>query len=170
MNIGQLLLSSAEVELPAADEADALVDSRALDEAGLVQCHFDAVYSRLSLVFDCRGALHVRNGEVAVIIIEGVTQWSWSSDNSRSRIWSVVSGWEPRFERDVFSLDVSFDYALQAHMRAVGTGARYLVGRSPNDDLAPPDLTSASDEKVRAGFPYWDTPIELIYGSTLGSL
>ena len=149
-------------------EPDALTEPGALDEAGLVRCSFDAINSRVVLLFDCRGALQIRRGDVALIVVDGVTELSWTSNNTLDRVWHVVSVWRPLFDGLGYSLQCRLGYISDADLHVKGSSARFIVGRTSLDELAPPDLTPASDGEVRRGFPDWDTLFELLYGSTIG--
>lgn len=168
MRMHDALFLTPQALLDSAGETNALTDSAALDESGLVSADFDAITSRVSLIFDCRGALEVVKGDVAVVVIDGVTEWTWKWGNAPKRSWHIVSMWEPTFDGSAFSLYVMLGFSQHADLDIIGTSARFIVGRTPLFELAPPDLTSASDEEIRKGFPDWDTPFELKYGSTIG--
>jgi len=148
-------------------EMDALREEGALQEAGLLQVHFDALRSDLWLLLDCRGAFQIRTGNVAVVAIHGVREFAWEGELRHPRTWRAVVGWEPITDRGVLTLKVSV--APSGQLRAVGGEAEFYVGNVPGGDSAPPDLATASDEEVRAGFAGWSSEFVLVNATFLAS-
>jgi hypothetical protein len=52
----------------------------------------DLTTSDLWLLFDCRGALQLRNGNAAVIVINKITKLSWEAERRERRTWRAVIG------------------------------------------------------------------------------
>lgn len=57
-------------------EMDALTELDALVEAALIEASLDATTGEARLVLDCRGALQIRNGNTAVVVVKNVSEFS----------------------------------------------------------------------------------------------
>lgn len=134
-------------------EADALRLEGALQEAALVDVQIDYVRGLARLLFDCRGALQIRESNTAVVVIRNVTSGSWDITARGPRIWHAVVGWEPVAQKAAFSARVYLapDGELQIH----GQGAELWLGDTSEAEGAPPNYVTATDEEIRHGTPSW---------------
>ncbi|HCO02150.1 MAG TPA: hypothetical protein DIT48_02060 [Actinobacteria bacterium] len=81
MMIEELLLAGP---IPGEDpgwRADALNQRGALDEAQLLDVRFLTVESSVSLLFDCRIALQIRQGNTAVLVVRGLRLFEWDAES-----------------------------------------------------------------------------------------
>lgn len=159
MKIQDFLVSVNRFSAVDEPEVDALREEDALDEAGLLGVRFNAVDSCLWLLVDCRDALQFRAGYTAIVVLNSVQQFEWRCTERSPRYWHRLGGWKPTVNGDHLTLE--FGTGWGATFRATGESGGFYVGSVPGDDLAPPDLTCASDEEVRAGFAQWDSEFEV---------
>jgi hypothetical protein len=141
-------------------ECDAFSDVDALTEASLLDVRMDLINSTVGLMFDCRGALQIRQGNVAVVVIRGVSSCEWASVPRDGRSWRAVMAWQPQVS--MTSLTVAASVEPAGRLRVVGTAGEFYVGSTPGGDAPPPDYTTASDAEVRAGMPHWCSDVNVL--------
>jgi len=157
----ELLVDPARRDFAAAAEANALVDTDALQEAALIEIRLSMVTSSAWLLFDCRGALQIEMGNTAVVVVSDVQDAHWSGGSLGPRIWRSVLGWTPRTIKGMLSLTA--DVSPGGHLKIVGKAGEFYVGDVPGGDEAPPDFVSASDAEIRSGLAGWSSEFELVH-------
>jgi hypothetical protein len=116
------------------------------------------------MIFDCRGALQIRMGNTALVVVDGVTELVWrGADPPRPRIALTVGDWAPRLEAGTWSVRVGWFTA--GTLEVTGTAAEFYVGDVPGCDEAPPDFGEATDAEVNAGLAWWDSRFDPIHAS-----
>jgi hypothetical protein len=152
MTIEELLQEASLRRAPVAAEVDPLRQSGALVDAGLISIRVDPVVGLAALLFDCRAALAAREGNTSILVVEGLSRLDWTA-KPRRRSWPRAQTWNPRSGPHGFRVDALV--GPQSELLLEGEAAHYFIGNTPGLDVAPPDLTSASSEEVRAGFTGW---------------
>ena len=124
-----------------------------LREAQLTGLGFDAPSSRLCVVFDLRNALDFPDADVALIVMSRVREFSWlgSGSGKGHQPWLVM---DSRFSRQTVWHQVTMGLMPHQDFHAVSRSVEFFAGRSDRYELPPPDLTEASTEEIRAGFPH----------------
>jgi hypothetical protein len=107
------------------------------------------------LLFDCRGALQIRNGNVAVVVVRNVSELSWLNAPRGGRTWQTVMSWEPRTHPAGLALSAAL--IPDAELSIVGSGGEFYVGNIPGGDAPPPNFTSPGDEEIRRGLASWSS-------------
>jgi hypothetical protein len=136
-------------------ECDAFSDVDALTEASLLDVRMDLINSTVGLMFDCRGALQIRQGNVAVVVIRGVSSCEWASVPRDGRSWRAVMAWQP--EVSMTSLTVAASVEPAGRLRVVGTAGsstsaalRAVMPRRRTTRQRP---TPRSEQACRTGAP-----------------
>lgn len=73
-------------------EMDPLTEDDALMEAQVLDVRFDALRSRVAVLFELRLALQLREGNTGLLIADGVTAFAWDSAPRKTArtAWNVV--------------------------------------------------------------------------------
>lgn len=146
------------VDVPLAD-VDPLREPDALVDAAVIAARVDSTLGIGALLFDCRTSLRVRQGNVALLVVSNLARLSWSSLPS-PRSWARIESWTPSVMADGFL--VQSLVAPGGSLEIVGSAALWVTAHAPALAVAPPDLTSASDEAVRTGFPEWSSVVQVL--------
>jgi hypothetical protein len=165
MKISELLVDPERDRMSASPESDALTEDGALAEAALLNVRMDTTLSDLWLLFDCRGALQLEEGNAAVVVVNGVTAFNWAAERRDGRTWRAVMGWSPSAQAGHLTIVVETEPDGRLEVR--GTGGEFFVGNIPGGDDPPPDFTSATDAVIRAGLADWSSEFDLIGASFL---
>lgn len=165
MTIFDLLTTPSQIDDPFPVEADALTESGALVEAALLDVRLDATTAQLWLLFDCRGALQIDEGNTAIVVVHNVTELRWETVARRRRMWPAVMSWEPipGFRQ----IRISAGLEPNASLEVVGSGGDFYVGNIPGGDDPPPDFNRATDDEIRRGLASWLSEIDVVGGSSL---
>ena len=102
MQIRDLLEGS--IPAPMAPEgSDPLRQEDILQEAQLLSAHMDAVSSAVGLLIELRTAMHVAEGNTAVLVGRGVRDCLWSTEGPAftRTAWNIV-GSAPSFADGIF--------------------------------------------------------------------
>lgn len=164
MNIAEFLNSEDRLAVRSRPEVDALTEDRALDDAALFGVQLDMVRSTAVLLFDCRGALRISEGNTALLVLRELQTFSWNGLPAGSRIWRAVDGWCVTAQSDGtfrVATHFAFDESFQAEL---GEGEFY-VGDVPGCDVAPPNFLEASDKEVRDGLQNWGSEFQVLSSS-----
>ncbi len=138
MMISDFLTSPRRTDGSEAPEMDALTELEALDEAALLDVRLNAVDSSAWLLFDCKGALQVRAGNTAIVVLKSIRSVEWTCSQPKLRAWRYILGWEPISQGGL--LRVKFFTDDTGEFRATCLAAEFYVGDIPGGDDAPPEL------------------------------
>lgn len=163
MNIADLLVAPARLSHTSPVEMDALSETDALVEAALLEVSLNAASGDAWLLFDCRGALQIETGNVAVVVVREVSEFRWTTAPQKGWTWRAVMSWEPR--PHPAGLAITAGLLPDADLHVVGSGAEFYVGNIPGGDAPPPDFTSASPEQIREGLAGWSSDFEVVGAS-----
>lgn len=167
MRLHEFLVSPDRRSIGAAPEADALRDDGALEDAALFDLRFDTVRSELWLLFDCRGALRVRAGNTAVLVLKAVQRVRWEDKSAIfPHMWRSVDNWVVR-PLDRGSFELNTDFFKKASLHAVFSSGEFFVGDVPGCDEAPPNFLTATDHEIRTELQGWNSTFSPIHGSFL---
>ena len=155
MMISEFLTSRRRLDGADAPEMDALTEAGALDEAALLDVRINTVDSSAWLLFDCKGALQVRAGNTAIVVLKLIRTLEWTCSEPSSRGWQYVLGWQPASEEGV--LGVSFLTGDTGAFRATCAAGEFYVGDVRGGDEAPPNFMSATDQEIREGLAKWSS-------------
>ena len=158
MTLWDLLTGSVTGALVGSPEMDPLTEKDALQEARLNEVIFDAVNSRVGLLFDLRGSLQLRTADTGLLVLGGVEGLSWNSQRRHTTrtAWNVV-GSLPVNEDGMINLRLFF--FPDAEMAVVARSAAFYAGDVPGLPDTPPDF-DGSDAAVAAGMASMDSPFE----------
>jgi hypothetical protein len=147
-------------------DSDPLRAEDALQEAQLVNLSFDAIESRVALLFDLRTALQLRLGNAGILVLRGVRHVVWSQENrpTRRTAWNAI-GSSPSVENGAFDLKVAFVPDATLHVIAQNQAEFYEVTMDLPEQ--PPDYTRDDDARIEAGNPAWDKTANVVGSSTL---
>lgn len=160
MNIFELLTTPGEFHGPQRVEADALTEADALIEAALLDVRLNATTAELWLLFDCRGAVQIQEGNTAVVVVHDVTGFGWETAAQGRRVWQAVMSWEPvNYSRQ---LRITMGLEPRGSLEVIGSGGKFYIGNIPGGDAAPPNFTQATDEEVRRGLASWSSEIDIV--------
>lgn len=163
MRIAEFLVSPARLEVAGPVEMDALADTDALLEAALLEVNLDVTTGEVRLLFDCRGALHIRGGNTAFVVVRGVSEFRWTTVPRERRTWQTVMSWEPR--QHPTGLAIAAGLAPDANLEVVGSGGEFYVGDIPGGDAPPPNFATASPEEIRRGLADWSSDVDVLGAS-----
>lgn len=124
-------------------------------ETQLLSCRHDVVRGRVALLLECRQALQIREGNVAVLLATGVRSLAWAAPGRRAArtAWSVVGG-SRRQDDDGLELRVRLLPSGELTIRAERTALH--VVQVPGLPEAPADYTGPEGD-VLAGTPTWES-------------
>ena len=168
MILSDFLYSPQRHDHRGSPDGDALREQDALVDAALLEVKFDATLMSLWLLFDCRGTLHMDDGNTAVVMVHQVTDFRWSGTPFGQRRWRSVASWSPVLNDTTFSATLkvlNVGATAPDTLYLTGTCGEFHVGDIPGGDDAPPDFTSAADEEIRAGLASWNSPFTPIHSS-----
>ncbi|WP_187978207.1 hypothetical protein [Mycetocola sp. JXN-3] len=168
--ISEFLYSPERFDERGDPEADALRETHALQDAAILDLKFDATLLTLWVLFDCRGTLFMRDGNVAILVAQNVSTFEWFSPPRESRRWRAVAGSIPKIGPQQFSMKLHVGYGpgdRKQRLTFSAATAEFYVGDIPGGDEAPPDFGEDSDERIRAGLAHWDSPFTIIHSSMI---
>lgn len=164
MIIEDFLGSPERILLPEHAEVDALRCPGALEDSALLDVRISGVWPRAWLLFDCKGALDVRQGNTAVLVAHGLRTISWKSDGDPpGRLNRAVGIWQPTVGNSEWHLQVSLWRNVTLELTA--RSAEFYVGNVPGGDDPPPDFGTATDDEIRAGLADWSSEFEPEYAT-----
>lgn len=166
MLVEELLQNPVRREYVATPEVDPLRQSDALQEAQLLEGRVEALSSTVGLLFELRTAMHLMEGNTALLVARGVREFSWSSDarNTDKTAWNVV-GSEPRYVDELFVLEL--DFVPNAGLRLVAESAEFYVGDVDRLSEQLPDYGEDDDAEIRANLAGWRSSFVPIWASIL---
>jgi hypothetical protein len=129
-----------------------------LADAQLVELRLDPSVSRAWLLLDLRGALQLRDGNVAVLMLDQVSELSWSAPRTPKRIAYYVSNAE--FVTGPLS-SVRMEFFSGGEFTATFASAVFYELMA--DSLSPvaADFDLAADV-VAASLPAWDSDARIV--------
>lgn len=147
--------TSAIGELP---EVDVFRDRDALREAALLDIRADILSASAWFLFDLKGALHLRSGNTAVMVLRGVEELRLIRILRRERRWYPVISWCPR-PRCASGCLLEFSMLQDSDVTAVFQRGECYIGNVPGADEAPPDYTDTAldDHAIRSGLQGWNS-------------
>lgn len=141
-------------------ETSVFVDDDALAECALLDVRLDMINSDVRLLFDCRGALQLQDGNVAVVAIRHVTSLRWDSVDRERRTWRAVVG--SKSTRTPGSIGFTVWVEPTGRLDIIGKTGAFVVGNVSGGDEAPPDFVTATDAEVRTGMATWESEFEIV--------
>jgi hypothetical protein len=153
--------------VPGSVEVDGLRDDGALDDASMVEIAFSPVWSEVRVLFDCKGALNIQEGNAAVLVAHEVTKFEWSAGDSRSPLDRRVEQWIPSFGASGWNVRALIWNNCTLVLEA--RSAEMYVGDVAGGDDAPPDFGRDDEEAIRAGLAGWASEFYPVYRSVARS-
>lgn len=157
--------------LPAAGalEANPLTQPDALQDAQVLDVRFHAVSGVLGVLFELRQSLHFYGPDTAVLICQGVSNFTWSAPARDTGLtaWSVdtsVPASEP------FRLDLAIRSAPGASMTIASANAIFVVGHVVGATEAPPDYTALTPDLEMPGVANWASGFVPTASTSTGSV
>lgn len=144
-------------------EMNVFIDADALAECALVDARLDMINSDAWLMFDCRGALQIEEGNTAVVVVHGVTEFRWQTVGREGRTWRSVMGSEANVGHTTIEITVHAEPTGQLKVR--GTTAAFFVGNVPGGDDPPPDFVSATNAEISRGMASYLSEFNIVGAS-----
>jgi len=163
--ISEFLTSPQRFGVVEPPEMDALIEDSALEEAALFDIRVNAVDASAWLLLDCKGALEVRAGNTAIVVIKSLQHLEWTCPSPAPHSWCTVWAWKPSIAEGLLTVEFVLDGG--GEFRATGSAAEFFVGDVPGGDDPPPNFTSATDEEIRKGLAQWSSPFTPLRASFL---
>lgn len=166
MILEEFLTSDDRKRVSRAAEVDALRDRDALQDAALLDIRVNGVWSSAWLLLDCKGALDIREGNTAVLVVHGLAELSWVSENDPpGRLNRAVESWTPTIVDPGWKLSALL--WRNATLTVAARSGEFYVGDVPGGDDPPPDFGVDDDATVRAGLASWASEFSPHYCSVL---
>ncbi|MGV7360501.1 hypothetical protein LAUMK4_03009 [Mycobacterium persicum] len=188
-SIRELYEFAPEVMLTTASRANPLIEQGALNEAEFIDMRLSPQRSRAGVIFDIRWS-GFEDSNTALVVVTGVGKVAWSNDASRQYPWYSTRGyWTPTTSNsppliapnggDIWARDADrpgtvadprampaieklTEYVLNFDWLSLsGLTARIYIGHVDGLGGAPPDMTEFSDAEIIAGFPQWESVMEV---------
>ena len=136
---------------------DVLSQPDALLETQLLEVRSAAVVTRAVCLVDLKGSLYIDDGNVALVLAEGVERASWTTTRLKRQrsAWTILGS---QCEEEGGALHLHLGCMPDGHAELVAQRLTFVIGDMPGMDEAPPDYTEATDEEIWAGNPTWDKP------------
>lgn len=159
-----LSLDSPLRRFSAQPEMDPLTEHDALQEAQLLDVRFDALRSRVGLLFELRVALQLREANTGVLVAHGVRKFGWSATARPTgrTAWNVISS-TPQCSDRLFEL--SLLCWPEGHLELSAESAAFFVGDVAGIGESPPDY-SDDESVVQTGLAGWRsifTPVHAVF-------
>jgi hypothetical protein len=140
-------------------EADALTEPDALQEADLVDAHFEVQQSELAILFDLRTSLQFRMANTGLVVVRAVDTFEWTGEPMLGRRTAhYVMSSKPSITYEHFSIAISCLGGWRLSCR--GRAAEFFVGNIEGLPSAPPDFIQDDPRVVASGMPVWDSSLE----------
>lgn len=168
MKISEFVSSSDRLSVTTKPEFDALRDEGALEDAALIGLKLDLVRSNAYLLFDCRVALNIREGDTAVLVLRSLRNLAWSGPSAEDRVWRAVDMWRiTKISGAAFALEswLTFDEPFSAQFGA----GEFYIGSVPGIYPAPPSFLHASERSMVESLQGWDSEFHVVSASFLGN-
>lgn len=163
VNVSAMLTSAERRKLPASRETENLLNGGMLEGAALFDLRFNVVECTAWLLFDCKGALQIRGGNTAVVVLRAVRALEWHTPALGPRMWQRVEGWATN---SISASERVLTLALEVgDVRASFSAAEFFIGDVPGGDEAPPDFEEASDEEMTTRLQNWNSEFESVSAS-----
>ena len=158
------ILTGTRREFAVSQEIDPLRQSDALQEVQLLAARVDAISSVAGLLFELRTAMHLAEGNVALLVARGVREFSWSADarSTDRTAWNVV-GSEPESVDGLFVFEL--DLVPNAGLRLVAESAEFYSGNVEGLPEQLPDYVTDDDETIRSNLPGWRSSFSPIWAT-----
>ncbi|WP_375431493.1 hypothetical protein [uncultured Friedmanniella sp.] len=163
MSIFDLLIEPSRFDCALPVEMDALTETGTLLEAALLSASLDPTTGDARLLFDCRGALQLRNGNTAVVVVKNVSEFRWHASPRRGSTWHAVMSWIP--SPHPAGLAITAGLTPDADLQIVGLAGEFYVGNILGGDKPPPDFTSSTPAEIRRGLASWTSEIDVVGAS-----
>jgi len=159
MRLDQFALDSGRSLLDLPEAVNPFTEVDAMSEAALIDARVDLIRRRALLLFDCKGALQIREGNTALLVIDDVADFALAeADAGRQYRYAQLGSWEPSVSHGAWRVwGQAFD---GLELSVEGSGGEFFVGDVPGMDEAPPDLTRDSDAAIAEGFVGWHSEFE----------
>lgn len=166
MILEEFLTSDDRKRVSRAVEVDALRDRDALQDAALLDIRVSGVWSCAWLLLDCKGALNIRDGNTAVLVVHGLDELTWVSESDPpGRLNRAVESWTPTIKNPGWGLSAML--WRNATLTVAARSGEFYVGDVPGGDDPPPDFVVEDDATVRARLASWASDFSPHYCSVL---
>ncbi|MBV6760811.1 hypothetical protein [Rhodococcus opacus] len=147
-----------------ATDWDPLRIEDSLQECALLDVRHFASSSAVALLLDLRTALHLDVGNTALVVIGGVSSYSWVSDTVEADIMMrTVVGSYPTLTDSEYKLEVAC--SPRSVFLATGKWASFFEGNVTDIGESQPDLASDDPATLASGFPNWRSELEVAYST-----
>lgn len=135
-----------------------------MQECALLDVRHFASSSALGLLLDLRTALQLDVGNTALVVIGGISSYSWVSDTAEAdTMMRTVVGSYPTLTDTEYKLEVTCSPRSAFH--ATGKWASFYEGNVRSIGESQPDLTSDDPASLASGFPNWQSELEVAYST-----
>ncbi|WP_148222487.1 hypothetical protein [Rhodococcus opacus] len=143
---------------------DPLLIDDLLQECALLDVRHFASSSVVGLLLDLRTALQLDVGNTALLVIGGVSGYSWVSDALEAdTMMRTVVGSKPTPSATDYKIELAC--SPQSTFEAKGKWASFFEGNVRSIGESQPDLTSDDPATLVSGFPNWQSELEVVYST-----
>jgi hypothetical protein len=147
-------------------EFDPLSEDDSLQEAQVLDIRFEVAAGVAWLLLDCRGALHIDEGNTAVLAAQSIRHLEWLGSGHSSWYAHTILGSRSRVDDPTWSLELELD--PRSRLLLLAERGQLFVGDVPGCDNAPPDYTEDDDATIRAGTADWQSSFTPVYSLSVG--
>ncbi|MEN0133862.1 MAG: hypothetical protein AAGC80_01870 [Rhodococcus sp. (in: high G+C Gram-positive bacteria)] len=135
-----------------------------LQECALLDVRHFASSSVVGLLLDLRTALQLDVGNTALVVVGGISSYSWASDTTDAdTMMRTVVGSHPTLSDTEYELEVTC--SPRSTLRLKGKWASFFEGNVRSIGESQPDLTSDDAATLVSGFPNWQSEMEVAYST-----
>ncbi|NEB98587.1 hypothetical protein [Streptomyces anulatus] len=144
---------------------DPLVESDALQEAGLLDCRVCPITGRIGLLLDMRTSLQYRTGNAGLLVVRGMRLFRWSEEALERDLlnFAIVSS-NPSALSKGWRLDCSL--FPDGELSVEGIAADFYLLNASEVPESPPDFSERRFDQARQDLPWWDSSCSVVEWST----
>lgn len=136
-----------------------------LQECALLDVRHFTSSSIIGILLDLRTALQLDIGNTALVVIGGVSDYSWVSDTVEAdTMMRTVVGSYPTMSATEYKLELAC--SPRSAFQVKGKWASFFEGTVRSIGESQPDLTSVDPTTLASGFPNWQSELAIAYGTT----
>lgn len=146
-------------------EMNPLVENGALLEGQLLDVRVEALTWTVAVLVDMRLGLQIVTANTALLVVRGVTDFSWQVSGrrpGRMTAFSIIDS-TIAFHDDELSLDLAT--SPDAALTVVGRSAEFYAGDITGGWEAPPNYTDPGVPRSHPGLAQWTTPLTLLHAT-----
>jgi hypothetical protein len=158
--------ANPEAASDAAVGFDPLSEDNGLQEAQVLDIRFEVAAGVAWLLLDCRGALHIDEGNTAVLAAQSIRHLEWLGPGPSGWYAHTILGSRSKVDNRTWSLEMELN--PRSRLLLLAEHGQLFVGDVPGCDDASPDYTEDDDATIRAGMADWQSSFTPVYSLPVG--